>query len=70
MSDLHLPQDAREKFPLLKSLDFITNGQNIIPAGNPGTGQSHLATVPGIEACEKGYKILFVTVSHHKQNNP
>lgn len=59
-----LPQEAREKLPLLKSLDFITNGQNIILAGNPGTGKSHLATSLGIEACEKGYKVLFVTVSH------
>jgi DNA replication protein DnaC len=59
-----LPQNAREKLPLLKSLDFITNGQNIILAGNPGTGKTHLATGLGIEACEKGYKVLFVTVSH------
>ena len=33
-----LPQEAREKLPSLKSLDFITNGQNIILSGNPGTG--------------------------------
>lgn len=59
-----LPENAREKLPLLKSLDFITNGQNIILAGNPGTGKTHLATSLGIEACEKGYKVLFVTVSH------
>ena len=57
-----LPGDAREKLPALRSLDFIENGQNIILSGNPGTGKSHLATGLGLEACMKGYKVLFVTV--------
>ena len=57
-----LPQDAQEKLPSLKSMDFIENGQNIILSGNPGTGKSHLATGLGLEACEKGYKVYFVTV--------
>ena len=57
-----LPQDAQEKLPALKSMDFIENGQNIILSGNPGTGKSHLATGLGLEACEKGYKVYFVTV--------
>jgi DNA replication protein DnaC len=29
---------------------------------NPGTGKSHLATGLGLEACERGYKVYFVTV--------
>ena len=33
-----LPKDVQEKLPSLRSLDFIANGQNIILAGNPGTG--------------------------------
>jgi len=59
-----LPKDAYEKLPALKTLDFIENGQNIILSGNPGTGKSHLATGLGLEACMKGYKVLFVTVPH------
>jgi len=59
-----LPKDAHEKLPTLKTLDFIENGQNIILSGNPGTGKSHLATGLGLEACMKGYKVLFVTVPH------
>ena len=59
-----LPKDAHEKLPALKTLDFIENGQNIILSGNPGTGKSHLATGLGLEACLKGYKVLFVTVPH------
>ena len=57
-----LPKDVQEKLPSLRSLDFIANGQNIILAGNPGTGKSHVATGLGLEACMKGYKVLFVTV--------
>lgn len=57
-----LPEDAREKLPALKSLSFIKSGQNIILSGNPGTGKSHVATGLGLEACIKGYKVLFVTV--------
>jgi DNA replication protein DnaC len=59
-----LPKDAQEKLTTLKTLDFIENGQNIILSGNPGTGKSHLATGLGLEACLKGYKVLFVTVPH------
>jgi len=59
-----LPQEAREKLPSLKSLDFVINGQNIILSGNPGTGKSHVATGLGLEACERGYKVFFVTVPH------
>ncbi len=57
-----LPKDLQERLPSLRSLDFIANGQNIILAGNPGTGKSHVATGLGLEACMKGYKVLFVTV--------
>ena len=59
-----LPHEVREKLPLMKSLDFIPNGQNIILYGNPGVGKTHIATGLGIEACEKGYKVLYITVPH------
>lgn len=57
-----LPKDGQEKLPALRTLDFIKNGQNIILSGNSGTGKSHIATGLGLEACSKGYKVLFVTV--------
>lgn len=57
-----LPKDGQEKLPALRTLDFIKNGQNIILSGNSGTGKSHIATGLGLEACAKGYKVLFVTV--------
>lgn len=33
-----LPESAQKKLPLLERLDFIKEGQNIVLAGNPGTG--------------------------------
>jgi DNA replication protein DnaC len=57
-----LPEDARKKFHVFKSLDFIRTGQNIILAGNPGTGKTHLAVGLGIKACMTGYKVLFTSI--------
>jgi DNA replication protein DnaC len=57
-----LPEDARGKFKTLSSLDFIKDGQNVILAGNPGTGKTHLAIGLGIKACLQGYRVLFTTV--------
>jgi len=58
----HLPVDAVQKLPLLERLDFIKSGQNIVLAGNPGTGKTHIATGLGLKACMQGYKVLFTTV--------
>jgi DNA replication protein DnaC len=58
----NLPDDARNKLPDLKKLDFIAQGRNIIFAGNPGTGKTHLSIALGIKACLNDYKVLFTTV--------
>jgi len=57
-----LPEDAQNKFKHLSSLKFIQEGQNVILAGNPGTGKTHIAIALGIKACLEGYKVLFATV--------
>ena len=57
-----LPADAQRRLKVLKSLDFIEQGQNVIMAGSPGTGKTHLAIALGIKACLSGYKVSFVTV--------
>lgn len=57
-----LPPNAMEKLPLLERLDFIESGQNIVLAGNPGTGKTHIAIGLGLKACLQGYKVLFTTV--------
>jgi DNA replication protein DnaC len=51
-----LPPDAQKRLKVLKSLDFIAQGQNVILAGSPGTGKTHLAIGLGIKACLSGYR--------------
>lgn len=57
-----LPEDARKKLKAFSSLDFIETGQNIILAGNPGTGKTHLGIGLGVKACLASYKVLFTTI--------
>ena len=56
-----LPEDAQNKLSLLETLEFIKNGQNLILAGNPGTGKTHIAIGLGIKACREGFKVLFTS---------
>jgi len=57
-----LPEQMQQLLPSLERLDFIQQGQNIVMAGNPGTGKTHVATGLGIKACQQNYKVLFITV--------
>ena len=57
-----LPSAAQEKLPILERLDFIASAQNVILAGNPGTGKTHIAIGLGLKACMQGYKVFFTTV--------
>jgi len=57
-----LPKNAQEKIDVLESLEFIKNGQNVILAGNPGTGKTHLSIGLGVKACMEDYRVFFTTV--------
>lgn len=57
-----LPQEARAALPELETLEFIKNGRNVVLYGNPGTGKTHTAIALGIEACKKGYSVMFTSV--------
>ncbi len=59
----YLPEDARNRFKELRTLSFIEEGRNIILAGNPGTGKTHLSIGLGINACNEGYKVFFTTAA-------
>ena len=58
----HLPQEGQKRLKELRTLKFIEDGRNVILAGNPGTGKTHMAIGLGIEACNAGYKVLFTTI--------
>ncbi|MEA1887146.1 MAG: IS21-like element helper ATPase IstB [Bacteroidota bacterium] len=65
LQDLHreeLPKNAQSKIDTLESLEFIKQGQNVILAGNPGTGKTHLSIGLGIKACMEDYRVFFTTV--------
>ncbi len=71
LSDLikdELPEDAQQKINALARLDFIKQGRNLILAGNPGTGKTHIAIGLAILACNADYSVLFY--NHPKANYP
>lgn len=57
-----LPEGAGAYLPLLERLDFIASGQNVVLAGNPGTGKTHIAVGLGLKACLAGYTVFFTSV--------
>lgn len=57
-----LPENAKNRFSELTTLDFVAKGQNIVQYGNPGTGKTHLAIGLGIEAANAGYSVKFYSV--------
>jgi DNA replication protein DnaC len=59
-----LPQDGAIVLPELETLDFIKEGQNVVLAGSPGAGKTHIAIGLGIKACQQGYNVLFTSVPH------
>ena len=65
LSDLvkdELPQDAQLKIQSLARLDFIKQGRNLILAGNPGTGKTHIAIGLAVLACDADYSVYFTTI--------
>lgn len=57
-----LPKNAQEKLGVLESLEFIKDGKNVILAGNPGTGKSHLSIGLGIKACMEDYRVFYTSI--------
>jgi DNA replication protein DnaC len=61
-----------KKWPSLDALQlreylecqYITKRENIVILGKHGTGKTHAATVLGLEACRRGYRVLFTTAAH------
>jgi DNA replication protein DnaC len=43
--------------------DYITRRENLVLVGKHGTGKTHAAIVLGVEACKRGYRVLFTTAA-------
>lgn len=58
--DFKRMQDLDEQFIVeLHGCEWIGRGDNVVYSGKHGLGKTHLAISNGVEACEKGYKVLF-----------
>ncbi len=57
------PSLKREKIENLKDCRWAANAENIIFAGQSGTGKTHLAISMAIEALKQGYKVYFTSVA-------
>lgn len=53
----------REQIAHLSTLDFLTEANNVLFLGPPGTGKTHLAIALGIKACHAGHRVAFATAA-------
>ena len=58
-----LPSLDKKKVMDLLLGGYLENAENILALGNAGTGKTHLAIALGMEACQKGYSVLFKTAA-------
>lgn len=47
----------------LGALEFIKEHKDLFITGSTGTGKSYLATALGHEACQRGYKVMYVNTA-------
>jgi DNA replication protein DnaC len=54
------PKINRQQIMNLTTCEFMKRKENIIFAGPTGVGKTYLAKAIGLEACHRGYKVVFV----------
>ena len=59
---------SKDKIEELGTLRFLEARENIIIIGPPGVGKSMIATGIGLNACNAGYKVLFVNAKELVDN--
>jgi DNA replication protein DnaC len=58
-----VPKLNKKRVLDLARCEFIDQRANIVLAGAPGVGKSHLAIAWGREACRRGYRVKFFTAA-------
>ncbi|MFP5439564.1 MAG: ATP-binding protein [Bacteroidia bacterium] len=53
----------KNQFHRLAGLDFIKEHKDIFITGSTGTGKSYLATALGYQACQNGFKVMYVNTA-------
>jgi len=56
------PDINRQQIKSFETCDFIKKHENIIICGATGVGKTHIAKGIGIEACNRGYNVIFTRV--------
>jgi DNA replication protein DnaC len=65
LSELNYLQSRNLSKTLIASLadcSYITKGQSIIITGATGCGKSYLASALGYQACQMGYKVMYISL--------
>ena len=57
----HQPSLKRDQIAHLAQGGYLSNAQNVVLLGPPGTGKTHLATALGIKAAQGGHRVLFAS---------
>ena len=58
-----MPKLNKKRVLDLARCEFIDQRANLVLAGAPGVGKSHLAIAWGREACRRGYRVKFFTAA-------
>ena len=57
------PSARRNVIANLATCNYLTEGDNVVLLGPPGTGKTHLAIGLGIKAAQAGHRVLFATAA-------
>lgn len=60
LNQARLPRSLVDKLRVLARGEFLTDAQNVLAFGLPGTGKSHAASAIGHALVEAGHSVLFV----------
>jgi DNA replication protein DnaC len=60
LDQARLPRSLVDKLRVLARGEFLTDAQNVLAFGLPGTGKSHAASAIGHALVEAGHSVLFV----------